>query len=218
MKKIILFAISVLLGASLIAQSDVETKYNRTPSGETQTLFGSPGHVGWYVGPDFAFSQFDGRDVFLMGISSGVIFNHNFSLGLAGYGIMNTNNLRYTGISEFGDLYLYGGYGGLKLEYRFFSKSPVNLAVPLLVGGGGLVYSRNNWADDNDHEFDDDIYASDGFFVVEPGVMVGLNFFKFMRVDLGVTYRYTPNMNLPSTDKGLINSFNAVASLRFGNL
>jgi hypothetical protein len=213
MKKYISLTLCLLTVVSLLAQTNV----GNTKSQQNQTLFGNPSHIGWYVGPDFAFTQFDNRDVFLMGLSSGVVLNHSFTLGLAGYGIMNSNNLRYSGISEAGDLYLYGGYGGMKLEYRLFPSSAVNVNLPLLVGGGGLVYSRSNWAN-NDYEYEDSVYASDGFFVVEPGVMVGLNLLSFMRLDLGVTYRYVPNLDLPKTNSGLINGFNAVASLRFGNL
>jgi hypothetical protein len=37
-----------------------------------------------------------------------------------------------------------------------------------------------------------------------------------MRLDAGITYRYAPNIDLPETSKGLLNTFNVVASLKFG--
>jgi hypothetical protein len=52
--------------------------------------------------------------------------------------------------------------------------------------------------------------------MIEPGVVLGINLLKFMRLDLGVSYRYAPGINLPETDSDLLNGFNATASLKFG--
>jgi len=46
--------------------------------------------------------------------------------------------------------------------------------------------------------------------------MMGVNLIKFMRLDAGVTYRFAPEIDLPQTSSVLLNSFNAVVSLKFG--
>jgi hypothetical protein len=89
----------------------------------------------------------------------------------------------------------------------------VHVSFPLLIGAGSLSYNRNN---DMDYNYMEESYASDGFFVVEPGVMLGLNLIKFMRLDIGVTYRFAPSIDLPETSSVLLNTFNAMASLKFG--
>jgi hypothetical protein len=180
---------------------------------QNQTLFNNPQPVGWYVAPEFGYTKFDDKDVFLSGISGGVIFNHSFSLGMSGYGIVNSYNLQYSDIAPPDDLYLYGGYGGLKMEYILNPSKVVHVSFPLLIGGGALSYNRHN---DMDYNYMEESYASDGFFVVEPGVMVGVNLIKFMRLDAGVTYRFAPNIDLPNTSSVLLNGFNAIASLKFG--
>jgi hypothetical protein len=211
MKRIIMLCVIVLSGLAVQAQKvKDEQQY-------TQTLFRNPAHVGWYVAPEFAFTQFNNREVLLSGLSAGVIFNHNFSIGLGGYGIINSDNLRYSGISDTEDLYLYGGWGGLKLEYRINPAKAVHVSFPLLIGGGSMSFNKNSWKDAMyDDTWNEGNYATDAFFVVEPGVMMGLNLIKFMRLDIGVTYRYTPNLDLPGTGPDLINGMNAVASLKFG--
>jgi hypothetical protein len=199
MKKLFIAIVCLLNGIFVLAQN--------------QTLFNNPKHIGWYVGPEFGYTKFDDKDVFLSGISGGVIFNHSFSLGIGGYGITNSHNLQYSDIAPPDDLYLYGGYGGLKMEYRLNPSKVVHVSFPLLIGGGTLSYNRHN---DMDYNYMEESYASDGFFVVEPGVMVGVNLIKFMRLDAGVTYRFAPDIDLPNTSSVLLNSFNAIVSLKFG--
>jgi hypothetical protein len=204
MKKLIIAIVCLVDGVFAMAQSDPQ---------QTQTLFRNPQHIGWYVAPEFGYTRFDDKDVFLSGVSGGVIFNHSFSLGLAGYGIVNSSSLQYSDIIPPDDLYLYGGYGGLKMEYRMFPSKVTHVSFPLLIGGGALSYNRNN---DMNYNYMEESYASDGFFVLEPGVMLGVNLIKFMRLDVGVTYRFAPNIDLPNTSAVLLNTFNAMVSLKFG--
>jgi hypothetical protein len=207
--------------ASITTQAQIETKTDSTGkrSDEIQTLFTKTGQTGWWLSADFAWTKFDSRDVFLGGMSGGIIINHSFSIGLAGYGIMNSQNLKYSGINDTADIYLYGGYGGLKLEYRINPLKMVNVAFPLLIGTGGLTYS--SWGMDymhtnNHYDNSDFSYAWDSFFVIEPGVLVGVNLFKFMRLDAGISYIFAPGIDLPKTSSNLMNSFNASISLKFG--
>lgn len=185
---------------------------------QIQTIFSQKVSVGWWIAPEYSFTMFDNRSVNLIGLSGGIIINHNFSIGLEGTGILTDNNLRFTGIYDLEEVYLYGGYGGLYLEYRIFPQKPVNLAFPLLVGGGGAAFSTwgpNNWHNPNNDPIDD-IYNWDSYFAIEPGVTIGINLFKFLRLDAGVSYRYVHELNLPETPSDLMNGFNAKVSLKFG--
>ena len=219
MKRIIFIFLSLIVSMTVLAQTEIKTDSAGKRSDELQTLFTKTGRVGWWVSPDFAWTKLDSRDVFLVGISSGIILNHSFSIGLAGYGIMNSQNLKYSGINDTADVYLYGGYGGLKLEYRINPLEMVNVAFPLIIGGGGLTYSTwgpDNWYNNNPDGNSDFSYAWDSFFIIEPGVVVGVNLLKFMRLDAGVSYRFASGLNLPKTNSNLMNSFNANISLKFG--
>ncbi len=218
MKRIVFILLVLGTINSTKAQSQNDSLKKDTASHEIQTVFGNPGKLGWWIGPEFTWTKFDSRDVFIVGISGGIIVKHAFSVGLAGFGIVNSQDLKYKGINDTAAVYLYGGYGGLRLEYRFSPMKLINLTVPLLIGGGGVTYST--WgADDwntNHEPTHDEAYVWDSYFVVEPGVMIGVNLFKFMRLDAGISYRYTSNIDLPKTDGDLLTGMNANFSLKFG--
>ena len=211
----------------VLSQDETMSKPSGSNDGEIKTLFKKsdrPVKVGYYLGLEGAYTQFKGRDVFLGGLSLGVILDHFFSVGLAGYGILNSGNLWYDfeepqPLDAPTGAYLYGGYGGVKFEFRVFPTSPVHLNFPILIGGGGLVYSTwtyHNHDYGNYNNYNGTTIDSDAFFVVEPGIMVELNLVKFLRLDAGISYRYTPDLDLIQTSSGLINNFNANVSLKFG--
>lgn len=218
MKKALLFLLLVVCGAlPALAQTDSTNQLKAPDDTDIRTLFKkSDRHVdlGFFVGPEGAYTRFDDRDVFLAGLSLGVIIDHWFSVGLAGYGIVNSGNLWYDDIENGYGAYLYGGYAGVKCEFRVLPKSPVHVNFPLLIGGGGLVY--NTWTYNQYYYDSSETLDWDSFFVVEPGVRVELNLLKFMRLDAGVSYRYTPDLDLMSTPDDLINSFNANIGVKFG--
>jgi len=68
----------------------------------------------------------------------------------------------------------------------------------------------------NHYEDSDFAYAWDSFFVIEPGIVVGVNLLKFMRLDTGISFRFTTGLDLPKTNSILMNSFNVNISLKFG--
>jgi hypothetical protein len=184
------------------------------------TLFGDVGKPGWWIGPEVAWTKIEHKDAFMVGLSGGVILKHCFSIGLAGYGIVNSHYLRFNDKNDTASVYLYGGYGGLRLEYRIMPFNMVNVSFPLLIGGGGVTYStwdpyyysnHPNYPDDN-HTY----YVWDSYFVIEPGICVGLNILKFMRLDAGISYRYTSSVYLPRTDEDLMSNMNMMMSLKFG--
>jgi hypothetical protein len=225
MKKSLFILILLMFQVSLLsAQDEPVIKSSAPHEGEIKTLFkksNKPMKIGYYIGPEFAYTQFQGRDVFLGGLGLGVIVNHFFSVGLEGYGVLNSGNLWYdfedTPLGSPTGAYLYGGYGGLKFEFRIFATSPVHISFPILIGGGGMAYSTWQMHSRNYNDnYDGTTLDSDAFFVVEPGVMVEINMLKFIRVGAGITYRYTPNLDLIYTSSGRINNFNAKLSLRFG--
>jgi len=223
MKNIIFTLILVLFqGVYSFAQDEPANKTAGNDDGEIKTLFKKSGHhaqVGYFVAPEAAWTQFDGKNVFLGGLSMGVIVDHFFSVGLAGYGIMNSRYLWYPDIDTLNaqGAYLYGGYGGVKFEFRILPSAPVHVNFPILIGGGGLVYNTRTFMNYNHNSNSGGMTLDwDAFFVVEPGVMLELNLLRFLRFDAGVSYRYTPDLDLVNTRTSLINNFNAAISLKFG--
>jgi len=220
MKKISLAILLALLTTTLLAQ-DGTTGNSRGE--EMNTLFGKENNVkiGWFIGPNGGYTQFSSSDVALAGLSAGMIINHNFTIGLTGFGVANSDYLNYRQFVDSTDVRLEGGYGGLLLEYTLFPKSLLHVTFPLLIGGGSMSYVSKNetgtWDDDEwNWDCDNEKVDQDVFFVVEPGVRAEINILKFMRLGVGMSYRYTPDLNLINTGSSFINNFTANASLKLG--
>lgn len=58
----------------LVIAADAQQELQKS-SGEMQTLFGKSGepHIGWVIGIDQAYTQFDNRDVWMSGLKFGMV-------------------------------------------------------------------------------------------------------------------------------------------------
>jgi hypothetical protein len=185
-----------------------------------QTLFGDgPVTIGGYGGPRLAYSQFDGKDTWLMGGRGGAIFNKTFVFGGAGYGIVNSPvfSNHTIGDSTYNEVYLEGGYGGMLFEYIIKPNKVVHISIPLLVGAGGMLYTDKRFSSSQGEDMDNHILSNSTFFVIEPGVEIELNVIKFMRIAAGINYRYASGLDLPSTPKGAFNTLSGSISFKFGS-
>lgn len=171
---------------------------------DVRTLFGSNKDQsnGGYGAVSVNYSKIWDRDGLVIGGRGAWIIDHNFGLGIGGYGFMtdpktdpfitdnNGKQLKYQ---------LTGGYGGLLFEPIVGAKQPVHLSFPILVGAGGVAYTRHwehtDW-DNPDYDYQNTYEDSDAFFVLEPGAELEFNMLKFFRIALGASYRYTSNINL----------------------
>lgn len=215
MKQFTLLLGIFLYGALSHAQQQSQT------SDEIRTLFDKDGKtsVGWMIGVESGYTQFDERDVWLGGLSVGVVLDHNLTIGLAGKGWVNREGMYYENIEETEGAYLEGGYGGLLLEYTLFPKSPVHLTFPVLIGGGASTYISGeeyyDW-DENGWDFDHEVIDYDSYFVIEPGIRAEISLLKFMRLSAGVSYRYVNELEMVNTPDDLMNNITASVGLKFG--
>jgi hypothetical protein len=225
-------AIILICWASTLAvcAQDTVTKQTSKSNSDIHTLFGN-GHgrcnipIGYFFELSGGYTQFGNNNVFLPGMSLGIILNHNWAFGATGsfignfYGL-HINDVYYDSAStSMHGAYLHGGYGGLLLEYTLFPNSRVHVAFPLMIGGGYMYYSdQTNHHDSaySHHSWHTHSISDDYFFAIEPGVRVEFNMIKKLRIGLGVSYRYVPDLDLTNTSAGLLNQFNAKLTVRLG--
>ena len=220
MKKIITLIILAVMVQVGFAQEE--------PVNEMKTLITGKKlqFTGVFASPELKgtiFNDGEGKDGygFLVGGRMGVIFNNKFSIGAGGYGLTTDHRVDLSGYPEINDpnARIGFGYGGLVLEYTFFSNKLIHFTIPMLIGGGSAsVYKDINISDDNLDWDDFDNYESTGLFVIEPGVNVELNLTKFMRLDLGASYRmvqFSELDYLPDSDDKFSN-LAVNASLKLG--
>jgi hypothetical protein len=220
-KALLLLILSVLLSVSF-GQDYTQVK-DKGSDDEIRTLFKKPSKdvdLGWTLGLNSAYTQFDKKSVWLAGMTAGAIISHNWTIGLQVNAVVNSYYLRYDSIIDNTNTNLVGGYGGFMVAYTLFPKSPVHVSVPLQIGGGYLGYMSGygNWRENGNGNWSNngEILDYDVFFFVEPGLQLEMNLTKFMRLALGASYRYSPDFSLDQQGSGFVNQFNATIGLKFG--
>ena len=203
---------------TLFANAQENPTGNNENSG---TLFGNNKEVklGWFVGLDNGYTQFDKRDVHMSGINAGLIINHNFTVGFSASGWTNRKTMYYDNITDTTGAYLEGGFGRFLFEYTLNPQSLIHLTFPLMIGAGGASFvadnEYNNWENDNWNNHQNEI-DTDVFFSIEPGIRAELNVFRFMRLNAGISYRYVGGLELKNTSSDMMNNFSATVGLKFG--
>lgn len=218
MKKTNLLIILILAVSFVKAQE--QDSYQ---SDEVRTIFSKNQSNGGYGAFTISYSNIGGYDALVTGGRGAFIFDHALALGLGGYGFVNNLNYDYYHNNK-SHLSLAGGYGGFLIEPIIAGKSPVHVAFPILIGGGGVtlvdMYGWDYWG----NPYPGNEYAYDAFFVVEPAVELEFNLARFFRMAAAVSYRYTSDIKLQRTDLGessqtsadALRGFNFGVTFKFG--
>jgi len=214
MKKILTLILLALFVQAGFAQEE--------PKEEMKTLITGK-HLkfsGCFISPELKGTIMNDGYGFLMGGRLGVIFNDKFSIGLGGYGLTTEHLVDLTAYPEVDDIAKIGfGYGGLVLEYTLFGNKAVHFSIPVLIGGGGVNLYKDIVINEDEFTWDDfNTYESSAFFVIEPGINLELNVTKFMRFDLGASYRMVQfsEMEYLENSNSELSNFAVNASLKFG--
>jgi len=177
---------------------------------------------GCFISPELKGTIMNDGYGFLMGGRLGVIFNDKFSIGLGGYGLTTEHLVDLTAYPEVDDIAKIGfGYGGLVFEYTLFGNKMIHFTIPVLVGGGGASLYKDVVIDEEEWTWEQwsdqfNTYESSGFFVVEPGVNLEVNITKFMRFDLGASYRLVEFTEMDYLSNSDLSNLAVNASLKFG--
>jgi hypothetical protein len=209
MKKIIGLAIIFYCSAFInISAQDEEQEFK---SDEFKTIFGGK-KMGGYGAIGAGYSIIDDKDAIVLNARGGVVLGHNLALGLTGTGFMN----EYTfSVSEGEKISLVGGYGGFFIEPIILPRAGVHVSFPVTAGVGGITYTTFK---DKSDELNDNNESneSQSFFIVEPGVEVEFNLFKFMRMSVFGTYRFVSELNWDHTSSDALNNFSTGLIFKFG--
>ena len=182
--------------------------------------------LAYFIEMNGAYSHIGHQSVFIPGMSMGIILDRHWTVGVTGNFIASSHEYHHHADNDsispekHDNSSTIGGYGGLLLEYTLFPQSKFHVSFPLTIGGGYLVraqhlnsgdsaYSNNSWSH---YHFS----HGDGFFVLEPGVKLEMNVIKNLRVGLGISYRYSPNMDHNNNSPEVIDQFTVRLGFRLG--
>jgi hypothetical protein len=197
-----------------VMAQEAETRERRQP-GEVQTLFNPNSGSGGYGAISLGYTSIAGRDAILMGGRGEWIIGHGFGLGIGGYGFLN--DAVYDAAQDL-NFALAGGYGGLVMEPIILGWFPVHVALPVLIGAGGVASTSftADWSDPYEY-WDGYLEDATGFFVAEAGVELEFNMVRFFRLALFGTYRYTTDIIMEATPEDALRGWNFGITLKFGS-
>jgi hypothetical protein len=211
---------TVLLTLFICALGYAQTENNEN---EVQSIFGGGAKLtGWWVDFNNSYSQLNGQNAHLPGISGGVIMNHNFKIGFIGKSLTcHETYLKYDNIFD-EPVYLVGGHGALYFEASPIDNKVVHISLPLIIGGGGAEYISQDMYPEIEDEGEIDYcrkhMSSSPYWIAEPGANIEINVTGFMRLYAGYSYRWMMGLNLANTESNALNGHNFNFGVRFGKL
>lgn len=180
---------------------------------DIKTLSGSMSHSGGFGALSFRSTEFRDESMVLAGLRGGWIINRTLGIGFEGHGIIPT--AQFDDIVPGSEVNILGGYGGMFLELIFFSNEVVHVTFPVSGGAGWLGYHLTN--EDNtmfgptDNEVDSDV-----FWYVEPGADLEFNISRNFRLAMGVSKRFTQDLELLFTEPDDFDNLNYFITLKVG--
>ncbi|UII27822.1 hypothetical protein LVD15_05205 [Fulvivirga maritima] len=209
------FLVSVIYAQTIDNTDDVVKKYNsyHYHKGE-KTLSGGGFHSGGFGALSFKAGEFRDKALMMAGVRGGWIINSTVALGIEAYGVIPSTE--YSDIYFYNDVVLLGGYGGLFIEPIIFSDEVVHVTFPIASGAGWLGYHDDLDGNDDTDDDLDDLIDDDVFWYLEPGVTAEVNVTRNFRLALGVTKRFTKDMDLLLTKSSDFESLNYVITFKFG--
>lgn len=187
---------------------------------DIKTLSGNMSHSGGFGALSFRSTSFRNETMVLAGIRGGWIINRTLGIGIEGHGIIPT--AKYSGIDpdpndafDPGDVVALGGYGGMFLELIFFSNEVIHVTFPVSGGAGWMGYhtdyDQGNLTISGSQLIDDDI-----FWYVEPGADIEINLSRSFRLAMGVSKRFTQDLELANTNTDAFSKMNYFVTLKVG--
>lgn len=186
-------------------------KRKKSSRSDIKTLSRNNGHGGGFGALNFKYTDFRDNSVLMTGFRGGWIINRAIAIGLEGQGIIPSAT--FNDVSLTGPVRVLGGYGGLFLEPIFWSNEIIHITFPVAGGAGWLGY-HDDWTENN---IDQGLIDEDVFWYLEPGGSMEVNVARNFRINLGVSYRFTENLDLTATSSDAFDGFNYFLTLKFGS-
>jgi hypothetical protein len=184
MKKNLFFVATIVILATLVNAQDAEMKY----------LFGGKDKikVSGFIAPIMEYSAMGDDFAFFMGGGGAILFNQTFFFGAYGEGLTTpyeteivfdqVNNYNMTQRIEF-------GHGGFWLGYIHHSQAPIHAGFSTKLGWGSI----NPWEEDKKPDYSSEL--ADHVFVIIPQLEAEFNFFKWLKLNVGVGYRFVTDVD-----------------------
>ena len=180
---------------------------------EEETLQNSNIESGYYAGPVWKMTRYNGEFDALVGGRVGWIINHSFAIGVSGYGMMSGFQMYGHGFADNHDHGNKLGYGGFEFEYILNSDKLLHYSLSALLGVGSLGKDEHQ---DNEDDFYEHDHQSDTVFVFEPSLSGIVNINHWFRLGAGISYSFINGANTIGMDSNDVGGPAATLTFKFG--
>ncbi|MEP2024414.1 MAG: hypothetical protein ABJH98_18150 [Reichenbachiella sp.] len=209
--------IVIILSWSMVSLAHAQQYVDKSKNDEIKSLIGKEKDITGFGNLDFCVGDVVDQQALIIGAYGGILINKNVMLGVGGYGLATES--QFEGFDpeneEIRELNLYGGYAGMLIGFKVFSKEIIHLSVPMIVGAGQLDVSDHNYFElpsgDNDFTLE-----STSFFVFEPSALLELNISHHFRLGFGVGYRLIRGSTLENLNDEDLSGYSGVVSIQVG--
>jgi hypothetical protein len=211
MNKLLVIIAFMIFAAPAFSQTEKDSDH-------IQTLFreGAIRSSGGYAAISNKMTSLDGQFANMVEMYGGWYINHRLLLGIGGNAV--TNDIVVPDqfkVDPTVDLsYMYSQFG-LVTEYVIGSNRTVHLVANAMTGAGfTLQYQRNLYHENRNYR---NIGLDENwFFVVEPGVQLEINLFKWMRFSPGYSYRFVHGSSAAGLRDSDLSGSSLNLTLKFG--
>jgi hypothetical protein len=202
MRKSVFFLI--FLASSLIAQNTYAQENNKVNTLLSSGPAINTENLGFFLAPSYGLTSMDGSTVSLFNLRGGVTMKDQLSVGAYFSTSLNQINPESETVQEvYMDYWTVGGFA----EYTIWSKKAFHLTLPLYIGYGEV---------EMDNEGGDAELGEQNFFKIEPSALLEVNLNKYVRINMGVGYRFVAPMEYRNLNQSDISGLTGYLGLKFG--
>jgi hypothetical protein len=156
-----------------------------------------------FISPTFQYSEIALQNSAIPGIRAGVIISEKITVGaLYNFTLNNLHLPEQNGSGKFTMQ-----WGGLHFEYTLWPRQKIHLTFPLSAGLCKIRTTGNTT---------DSLAGNPSFIFAEPGLMMEINIWKYAKLGIGTSYRYTGKVSHNFFTSSDISGFAAIVSVKFG--
>lgn len=176
--------------------------------------------LGGYASLGGAYTRMLDRDGGLVSLEGALLFDHRFSIGLAGYAFTETPDgpsARDGSDRDFATL-----YGGVAARYAVFTPAPIYFTLGVVVGGGAISLYNDDYencrfgCDEDDEDWRERNTETDAYFVLQPEVTMHVNLVRWMRLGVTGGYRITSGVERFGFEESDLNGLSLGGNVQIG--
>jgi hypothetical protein len=174
-------------------------------------LFGQKIESSAFGAPVLKFTSLKGQSALVIGGRGGWMINKKIVLGGGFYALANNVKSGIIDPQNGQNVSMGFNYGGLELEYIFWSEASVHASLDMLLAGGGVTFVASN---ENTSHLN---YYSQDLLVWEPEVNIEFKIVNWLHLAAGISYRIISSYNAYfGISKDSLSGLNGVFTFKFG--